>query len=303
VKYNVPNAVLHGINYGQDFPFDIIDKSDVVYIVDFSLPMDDMIKLSHICNLVWIDHHKSSILEYGEKKDQFGISTTTFLRDGTAACELTWEWFATGLLHSSESVWVMPKAIYLLGRYDVWNFEDVPDCLNFQYGMRNHDTIPYLPATDTRPEIDNMPFWRELFDISKEASLKINPIIEEGKFIQEYEAKQNKKYCGATAFEIMFKGLKCICVNKALTNSIVFDSVYDPYKHDAMLSYYRSKHGDWKVSMYTTHDDVDVSLICKDMKGGGHKKAAGFQCMNIHEVIGYPQVCLDFPSCSGGRSI
>ena len=37
----------------------------------------------------------------------------------------------------------------------------------------------------------------------------------------------------------------------------------------------------WTVSMYTGHQDVDVSEVCKKYGGGGHRGAAGFTCEEI----------------------
>ena len=37
--------------------------------------------------------------------------------------------------------------------------------------------------------------------------------------------------------------------------------------------------------MYTMKDDIDVSKICYEFGGGGHKKAAGFTCDYLPVVI------------------
>ena len=53
------------IDYGIDFPFDKIHKDERVYIVDYSIPPEQMDKLLEITpNVVWIDHHKSAIEMY-----------------------------------------------------------------------------------------------------------------------------------------------------------------------------------------------------------------------------------------------
>lgn len=61
-----------------------------------------------------------------------------------------------------------------------------------------------------------------------------------------------------------------------MTNSQIFDSVYDPNKHDGMLTF-AWKKGMWTVSMYGTKG-IDLSAIAKKHGGGGHKQACGFQC-------------------------
>ena len=67
-----------------------------------------------------------------------------------------------------------------------------------------------------------------------------------------------------------------IALNKMLTNSQIFDSVWDNQKYDAMLTFGWRK-GKWTVSLYSDKDDIDVGIIAKGRGGGGHKGAAGFQ--------------------------
>ena len=86
-KKFVPDAELHGIDYGDEFPWDKVRPGPdavetepwasnrkvveshpgysiaefprrTVYLLDFSLPPEDMKKLAACCDLVWIDHHK-----------------------------------------------------------------------------------------------------------------------------------------------------------------------------------------------------------------------------------------------------
>ncbi len=97
------------------------------------------------------------------------------------------------------------------------------------------------------------------------------------KILSRHIVADNESYLRTCGFETELDGLRVLAVNKGLTNSTVFDSGYDPEKHDAMLSFcwYRDK---WKVSLYAEKPDVDVSAICKAHGGGGHKGASGFQC-------------------------
>lgn len=92
-KKFVPDAELFGIDYGDEFPWDKVSprlgemettpggaarpdperpgialvqdpglrwpiEKRAVYLLDFSLPPEDMKKLAACCDLVWIDHHK-----------------------------------------------------------------------------------------------------------------------------------------------------------------------------------------------------------------------------------------------------
>jgi uncharacterized protein len=245
VKHFLPQAELIGINYGDPFPWDSVQGEDVI-MVDFSIqPFEGMLKLRDMCDLTWIDHHKSAIEERGNRPFA-GIQ-----REGIGACALVWEYF------NSEE----PYAVRLLAEYDVWNHKD-PATLPFQWGIR---------LEDTRPE--NQSLWGDLFD----DMINVNSIVNTGKTILRYMAQENEKYIKAAAFETELDGLKCISVNKMLTNSQLFDSIWDPEKYHAMLTF-GFRNGKWTVSLYSTRKDVDVSAVAKTHGGGGHKGASGFQC-------------------------
>ena len=251
VKEVHPECELIGINYGQLFPWDTILSDELVYMVDFSLqPFSDTIRLKESCGaLVWIDHHKSAI----EERNAAGVSFNGMQVVGKAGCELVWE-----CLVGSD----MPRAVFLLGRYDVWDWMNHPGAMEFQKGVWQFDTDP-----------NNSEFWHRLF-IDDEL---VDEITHSGALLLAAQKKDNESYLRSCSFETELDGLRVLAVNKGLTNSTVFDSGYDPEKHDAMLSFcwYRDK---WKVSLYAEKPEVDVSVICKARGGGGHKGASGFQC-------------------------
>jgi len=259
IKMAYPNCEMIGINYGDEFPWTTIKQGELVYMVDFSLqPFSGMLRLDNICQLVWIDHHKSSIEEATQL--QWNIDNKK-LKVGIGACYLVWQYINKGLL--------IPTFIKLLAEYDVWNHSD-PRILPFQYGMRQ--------IKNTNPE--NQDFWLSLFDVEM-----VNRIGENGAIILDYQNSENEKYASACAFKTELDGLKCVTINKMLTNSKVFDSVWDESKYDAMMSFGFRK-GQWTVSLYSTKDTVDVSEIAKNRGGGGHKGAAGFQCEELPFKLG-----------------
>lgn len=253
VKYKYPDCEMFGINYGDEFPWDKIEGGEDVFMVDFALqPLNpEMLKLAEMCNLTWIDHHKSAIEDFDALTEKPSMHCALSMDNSVAGCGMTW------LTVMDEEV---PLAVRLLSQYDVWNHDD-QDTLPFQFGLRQYATDP-----------NEQHLWRQLF-----AGAMVDDIIKEGSTILSYKASEDTKYCNACAFETELDGLKCIAVNKMLTNSQLFDPVWDPDKYDAMLTFgYRN--GKWIVSLYSTKDDVDVSQVAKAHGGGGHKGAAGFQC-------------------------
>jgi oligoribonuclease NrnB/cAMP/cGMP phosphodiesterase (DHH superfamily) len=253
-----PDCELIPINYNDPFPWDILSKDEVVYMVDFSLqPFADMLRLAELVDLTWIDHHKTAIEEAYNSCNGGNYQFNHLLRDGTGACALVWEYLFDE---------PMPRAVKLLAEYDVWNHED-PDCLPFQYGLRN---------LDTNPEAN---IWACLFDEYNNPNL-CKGITSDGYVILGYEAKQNAIKARAMCFTTELDGLTCLAANQGITNSKFFDSVWDSEKYDAMLLFNWRK-SQWNISLYTDRPDIDVGEVAKLHGGGGHKGAAGFQCTEL----------------------
>jgi len=251
-----------GINYGDDFPWNEIDKGETVYMVDFSLePFEKMRDLAFRCDLWWIDHHKSVIEE--EKKS--GLLFLGVRRDGTAACTLCWESFH-GKGH-------LPAAVELLSRYDVWDKDKEGIVDAFQLGMKTYRRSQVMPDSS---------LWDDLFE-DKDGI--VQKIIAKGTVISEYHRGICERYAKGYSFEKEMFGLRAICCNVATFNSNFFDSVYDPEKHDIMIMFCTTKKESCVVSLYSTKPEVDCGKIAKTMGGGGHAGAAGFHIESAEKLF------------------
>ena len=81
-------------------------------------------------------------------------------------------------------------------------------------------------------------------------------------------------------------GLKFLVCNQGFTNSQLFESKFDPNKHDAVMAiFYKGPENGWTISMYSPDQKQDVSIIAKKMGGGGHPCACGFQVKDLNEVF------------------
>lgn len=240
-----------GINYGEDLP-ENIENFDECIIVDFTFNLEDMIYLYELFGqkLVWIDHHDSSINEMWDYRDKIrGFRSTN-----SAACQLTWA-FYFGINE--------PKAITLLGNYDIWNHEN-PDVLAFQYGIKNYPTWPI------KNNIINL--WSPI--LFNRENVLFNDILKEGQLIFDYETKQNAIIAKAISFDLNFEGYNFCCGNVPFKNSKVMDSMIDWEKHDAiMLFSYMGRYKQWKISMYTEKENVVLNKIAEKYGGGGPSKS------------------------------
>ena len=256
VKKKFPDCELIGINHGDPFPWDNISEHEEIFMVDFSLPGDEMLELNQACNLVWIDHHKTAIDRLLPQETFTGLQ-----RIGVGACALVWEYLFPEL--------PMPRAVKLLSDWDIWTHTD-PQCKPFQYGM----------WLETHSPEDSI--WDSIFEVG----LAFESILARGHTVVAYEEQQNTLRATETAFECEFHGLKCIAANMVLNNSNLFDSVWDEAKYDAMISFgYWGSH--WTVSMYSTK--VDVSKIAVALGGGGHAHSCGFTCQQLPPELGGPE--------------
>jgi oligoribonuclease NrnB/cAMP/cGMP phosphodiesterase (DHH superfamily) len=252
IKERYPECEMIGVDYNDKLDLEAIKPGEPVFVVDFCFSTGEMVQLEGKAMLCWIDHHKSSI----DKMAELSLDIAGFREIGQAGCELTWKWLNPDT--------IMPLPVYFLGRYDVWAHEEDEDILIFQQGMKaEKDTLP------------GAPIWKALFAIDTPEDALLDDILRTGHIILDYQNKQNAEYAANMAYEAEFHGLRAIVLNKPYSNSQAFDSVYDPAKHDIMVTF-GVKPKEYRYSMYATKENVDVSEIAKKYGGGGHKGAAGF---------------------------
>lgn len=258
VRRKYPDAELFGWNYGDEIPWGLLEDCDEVILVDVSFGPYVMLGLETGLrknrNVVWIDHHKSAIADAERGYANFpGIR-----RDGTAACELTWEFFFPDQ--------VMPMTVWMLGRWDVWAWPnlDLRDEIEaFQFGLR---------SVDTRPENDEI--WKPLLDGDSWYGAYINT----GKAIISYRNQQNERL-SRSSFETEIDGHRVLALN-AGGGSTTFDPVWKDHPDCvAMLSFFWTGTK-WTCSLYSDRG-FDCSNIAKNHGGGGHAGAAGFQCAEL----------------------
>lgn len=263
IKLKYPDAKMVGYDYG--LPFEQEVTGEPIIMADVSLPMKTMVKIAQLSNwqLTWIDHHISAINDYKEFIGEGESFCNAVLENGIAACEGTWK----HLFPEKE----MPLAVLLLGEYDTWRNSDKQrwdnEILPFQFGMRL-----YCNSVNSFPV--------EVFENEE----LVKQIIHEGLTVLKYQSQVNELQCKKASFETEFNGLRAICLNGGGFNSDVFKSVYDENKHDIMMPF-QFDGKKWTISLYTTKDEVDCSIIAKANGGGGHKKAAGFQVEDISKVF------------------
>jgi oligoribonuclease NrnB/cAMP/cGMP phosphodiesterase (DHH superfamily) len=275
---NTDDILFYRMNYGQAFDDSLIDyKNDKIYIVDFSLqPYEKMEELSNKANLVWIDHHITSV--NWAKTTQFKVDGK--LEEGLkAACELCWEYFFP--LQST------PDLIKRISQYDIWN-KEYPD-----YNWED-EQIPlqtYLYNIETRPE-EAMDWWTEQLSITPNSQKEMDSICKmicEGRTLSEFKDKQLKSLTKANGYEAELCGYKVFAANTANRGSRQFELVVDMNDYDIVCSFalYQGKY--WIVNLYSIKEEINCGSLAKQLgsegpckSGGGHPGAAGFQTSTDH---------------------
>lgn len=266
---------LYGINYGDKFPWDKITNETEVVMCDFSLSIEDMIKLKKISkSFIWIDHHTLKIKDIYNKTNNENYFNGVRSFNEESGCSLTWKYF-----FPNKSI---PIIIDWLSTYDIFKESDTRwnnIILPFQYGIKIMNMNPVNEKSYM--------IWKKYLSIYDYNVFE--SIINIGKQIIIFIKQQNINTIEKNGFECKlicnsiknFDQYKIFCVNTEFQNSLTFESVKD--KYDIFIAYSINKSGNFVYSLYTFNKYINVAEICKYFGGGGHPGAAGF--VSAHSVL------------------
>ena len=233
---------------GTPIPWDLVEQAEQVIVTDFSFPVDEMKRLAESRELVWIDHHKSAMLEFeGIADDWPGIRDLS-----EAACVLTWKYFFPER--------PVPRAIVLIGDRDIWRWAE-EDTGPFGESLYNQDH-----------DANNAAFWKPLLEDDQAVLAKM---IEEGTWLRENTLRNIDHMMAARSFEVQFEGYQTLAVNTRGNGDV------GNYGRDRGYEIVYTYVDEMQVSGLTTvvtlfSNKIDVSVIAKRFGGGGHAGAAGF---------------------------
>jgi oligoribonuclease NrnB/cAMP/cGMP phosphodiesterase (DHH superfamily) len=277
------------VDHTKEFEFNgLVESGDKVCIVDFALKPADMAMLQNFVDasdIVWIDHHKSSIESYTDQANLDGIRYI-----GKSGCELAYI-YSQGYRIKRDSKCVnikitngemefididnieLPRAVKLVGDWDVWR--KTKDSRQFAYALRAYWPLNRIDVAPGRE------FWERLID---DQGGNIDALINEGYTIMRYIEAQNMTDCRNLAFPVKlrkFESFDCIAINSTFGSSLIFDSVFN--QHEVGIIFRYGEDGVKKfmhVSLYrlgkNPDKNIDLSFVAKTFGGGGHPDASGF---------------------------
>ena len=270
-----------------------------IYFVEYSISTKEnalfVMKLNKEIDVIWIDHHKSSIdmiEEMPELSDLYGYRVI-----GISGTGLSWIYALNHLALNREGVTdlvlnnatskidqiqdtytpistlmggsilrqlMIPTTLHLINRWDIWDIDD--RVLDFKYGLDISEPIDLLGVLES-DEID--------FRTQSKA-------IHDGVVIRRHVEKEDKENCDKNGFEIKIQyennTYSCFCLNTNHFSSLAFGDRVNDYDIVMPFNYNGRK---WRYSMYTVKTGVDCSRIAKRFAGGGHPQAAGFTTDNL----------------------
>ena len=244
-------------NYKRELPFDKIKKNEKVYVVDYSFSdsqIDLLQKLMQITNnIIWIDHHKSSI-EMLKNHPEFN-NINGIVKDGISGAALAYMYLYNVKYDD------IPLYLKYVSDYDLWLY---------RYGKNTEYFSCYMNSV--KFSIDSY-IWEEL----ESNNSFLNEIIEDGKVIRRYIETQYQSIRDGYGYECDVEGYKAFVVNSH-GNSWVFGNKINEYDLCVLWKFDGERYC---YSLYS-HKDVDCSEIAVRYGGGGHKAAAG--CTSINKL-------------------
>lgn len=299
----LPDAELIGWDFG-DPSLEIPDGK--LYVMDlpvdrvfgmkfpttaFGQDLSNVEKAGDWSDVVWIDHHASSIASHPTNIPGYRI-------DGVAACRLAWQWFAkpkqccerdhnhdgncdrhpNGKLPDRQDfidrAVLEPLAVRLAGEYDIWDKRDDRAEL-FQHGLKSQPLGSFewellLESRNTEVE-------------THDPNGIVNTLLKAWACLQYARSQEYEEVIKQQGFNIFFEGLTFLACNSHELDirSHLFAAGIKPH-HDALLGFTFSGK-DWRVSMYHApgKEHYDLSQIAIRYGGGGHRGACGFRAKKL----------------------
>lgn len=253
------------VDYVQELNIDNIVKDELIVFVDYSFKENTIHYIDKIMettkNIIWIDHHKSSIDLLKKRPDLQSIKGVR--EENISGCALTYMYF-----YDKDNIEDCPLWVQYVSDYDCWIYKFGQTTTEFKLGI---ESIPH----DFNDKI-----WKELihetlsdFDkLSHEEAVKY--IINKGKIIYSYIQTQNDYLINLLGYESEILGEKCYVINDK-NNSWVFGEKVKEYKYCIVYAFNGEKYV-YSVFSDPIHKDAQCNKIAEHFGGGGHKGAAGF---------------------------
>lgn len=230
-------------------------SGDTIYILDFSYPRQTLLDIRDSLGpkgkIQVLDHHKSA------REDLEGLDFAFFDMDRSGA-GLSWDYFfKKTYVFYGEAVPGRPRIIEAVQDRDLWRFQrpDTKQICTF---------------------LDAMPWAFHAWDRIEELLHEDRQVVTAGQHMLDYQASLIRRITGSPRMGEI-GGHPAAFVNTKVLQSESCHLLLKNHEEAQVAVAYSYDLLDGKVvlSLRSREDGPDVSLIAKELGGGGHKHAAG----------------------------
>ena len=235
-----------GVNHQEKPPE--MEKDSIIYLVDFAYPRETTLELQQ-CHqeVIILDHHKTA------QEQLLGIKGISALFDlSKSGAMLTWEYFYPET--------PAPYTVKLVQDRDLWQWQFA-------------DTKAFTEALYNLTQMNHPRNWLEiLFDTSVCESL-----IEKGKIIAQVAQRQAENQLNRMMYWGKLPKHEDLVpmVNTSHLISETCQAMYDKYPEAPYVVCWYVVDEQVKISLRSSHPDINVGYIAQKYGGGGHPAAAG----------------------------
>lgn len=247
-------------HYNNPLPELELQKSDAVYIVDFSYPRDILIALAERCQLTVLDHHDTAAKALSGLSDE--VSGNFVFNMEMSGAGLAWKWFFPTT--------PMPTIVQMVQDRDLWQF-NLPDTKAFSTVLQNH------------PRRHDFAFWDEMlgsidWSCGQECqSQVVNDMIAMGHILLGPVEGQLINFIDHKHYKIIvWHGHRVALFNTTVLMSELGEIAYQKIDIAFSMSYFINQDGRVVFSLRAPKGGVHIGELAKQHGGGGHQASAGF---------------------------
>lgn len=244
----LPGSRLVPMAYHWDIPS---IPEDEVYVVDFSLPAENLKQLSRTKKVVVLDHHKSAL----QLLEQDTGSAEIFLDMDRSGCVISWEYF-----HPKAPI---PNLLRYVQDGDLWRWE-LPHSKTIISGFLSNIVSRYDWSIN---DID-----QDVKDLERE-DVTQSSIFHRGKILLTYKSSEVQSAI-KKSYLVNFGEFVVPAVNTTPSSTSDVGNILS-IDYPFAVCFSVINNGEVSVSFRSQSNGCDVSLIAKRYGGGGHKNASG----------------------------
>jgi len=229
-----------------------------IIFVDICPDVEYLLKLSGVAKFIHIiDHHKTNF-EKIVNMNPIPDNITHQFDMNQSGCQLTWNSF-----YDTEQPWF----VQYIGDRDIWKFS-LPNTNEYFSGIIEENLM-------------NLDGFQELFNKIDDDDFKFN-IFSVGKKSVEFREKCIQNVMKFNKLECKYKNYRIWLYNctKDLTSDVGNKLLKYKFSDDTLPDFsvgwiYDVQAAKFWISMRSDYDRQDVSSICAELGGGGHRNASG----------------------------